>query len=151
MPPSMEKIARLIAGSVTPHLPTNAADRAERPPAVGGDIQRYRTLASGRMTACDQGFYVRHSQHLTKIAELMAEIEDLKAKHAECAEFIDQASLDAEDFEALRKDAERYRWLRSQLPAKLAAEICGTSLASDEDVDSGIDAELAKADALSPD
>lgn len=46
--------------------------------------------------------------------QLKADNEALKAKLSECAEFIDNAPGDYAEIEGLRKDAERYRWLRAQ-------------------------------------
>jgi hypothetical protein len=86
---------------------------------------------------------------VTVVASQKAEIEALTAKHAECAEFIDSACMDGEDFEALRLDAERYRWLRDSSeaihPFYLSTPIWFTGVKfNKENVDSTIDAAMNK-------
>lgn len=60
--------------------------------AEGVELRRYTPISQGyhipAMNSCDQGRWVRHSDHLAALSAVTAEVE------------------------ALRRDAERYRWLR---------------------------------------
>lgn len=74
-------------------LELRAVVKAVQPEDVEGvEIRRYTPISQGdhipAMNSCDQGGWVRHSDHLAALSAVTAKIE------------------------AVRRDAERYRWLR---------------------------------------